>query len=244
MEKRIAFVTGGSRGIGASIVKKLCDDDVHVVFTYRESADAAHNLANEIRAGGGVAQAIRADSESAAEIREAVERAASITGTISVVVNNAGIQLSGEVFDYSERDLDRSIAINVKAAFVTIQAALRFMGKGGRIINIGSVSSDYMPSPGHSVYAMTKGAIASLTRGLVHELGPRGITINNVQPGRIDTEMLRGAIGDEAELVRNMLPVGRFGTGDEVAAMVAYLVRPEAGYITGAQIHVDGGISA
>jgi hypothetical protein len=140
------------------------------------------------------------------------------------------------------------IAINIKGLFIATQEAVRHMREGGRIINIGTISSDFMPLTDASVYAMTKGAVASLTRGLARELGPRGITINNVQPGRIDTEMLRLArmdVGDElsSDKMRGLIAVQRYGTCDEVAGLVAYLAGPEAAYVTGTGLKIDGGTS-
>jgi 3-oxoacyl-[acyl-carrier protein] reductase len=151
--------------------------------------------------------------------------------------------ISGPISDYSLDDLDEMIAVNIRGLFVATQEALRHMGEGGRIINIGSVSSDYMPIAGHAVYAMTKGAVASLTRALARELGPRGIAINNVQPGRIDTDLVRAIVGSKAEEVRKTIPVGRFGQTNEVASFVAYLASPEAAFVTGANLKIDGGVS-
>ena len=177
---------------------------------------------------------------SAAALREAVET----FGRLDILVNNAGIELSGEVADYPLDRLDRMIAVNIKSVIVAIQEALRHMVHGGRIINIGSISSEYMPLAGHAIYAMTKGAIAGLTRGLARDLGPRGITVNNVQPGRVATDLLMSALGNSADAARASIPAGRFGEPDEVAALVSFLAGDTGSFINGAHLRVDGGASA
>lgn len=240
---KVALVTGGSRGIGAAIVKRLVRDGAAVAFTYFGSAERAEALAASLTAGGGQVKAVRADSGDVAAVRSAVAETARHFGRIDILVNNAGILLLGPVDEFSVEDLDRILAVNVKGLFVATQEAVRRMGKGGRIINIGSVNSDAMPFVGGSAYAMTKGAVASLTRGLARDLGPRGITVNNIQPGPTDTDM-NPAHGTMAAGLTAMLAVQRYGKDEEVAAMVAYLAGPEASFVTGASLKIDGGFAA
>ncbi|MGI3902115.1 MAG: SDR family NAD(P)-dependent oxidoreductase [Janthinobacterium lividum] len=196
-----------------------------------------------IKGEGGRALAILADSGSENAVRRAVRETADVFGHIDILVNNAAVELSGEVSDYATGDLDMMIAVNIKGVVAAIQEALHHMGRDGRIINIGSISSDYMPASGHAIYAMTKGAIAGLTRGLVRDLGPRGITINNVQPGRVETALLRSALGPHLEAAKAAIPLQRLGRPEEVAALVAFLAGPDSSFVNGAHLRVDGGIS-
>jgi 3-oxoacyl-[acyl-carrier protein] reductase len=244
LDHKVALVTGGSRGIGAAIVERLCAEGAAVAFTYLASSGAADALAQKINQRGGKALAILADSADVSQIKSAVQSTFERYGGLDILVNNAGVEVSGTIYDYSLEDLDRSIAVNIRGLFVATQEAVRHMHLGGRVINIGSVSSDFMPIPGHAIYAMTKGAVGSLTRGLARDLGPRGITVNNVQPGRVDTELMRAALGQLAERARAGIAVERFGKVEEVAGLVAFLAGPEASYITGASLKIDGGASS
>jgi 3-oxoacyl-[acyl-carrier protein] reductase len=243
LNNKVALVTGGARGIGASIAKRLSEDGAAVAITYATSREPAETLVQGIKEHGGIALAIQADSGDVVRVKSAIAETVKAFGRLDILVNNAGIVRPGMIWDYSLDDLDEMIAVNIKGLFVATQEAVRHMTEGGRIINIGSVSSDYMPFTGQAVYAMTKGAVASLTRGLARDLGPRGITINNVQPGRIDTESLRAVLGPKAEQVRQTIALGRFGSADEVAGLVAYLVSPDGAFVTGANLKVDGGVS-
>jgi 3-oxoacyl-[acyl-carrier protein] reductase len=243
LSNKVALVTGGARGIGAAIAKRLSEDGAAIALTYSTSKEAAHALITAIKRDGGKALAIQADSAVASEVKAAVAETIKVFGRLDILVNNAAILGPGTISDYSLNDLDRMIAINIKGVFVAVQEAIRHMGEGGRIINIGSISSDYMPIAGHAVYAMTKGAVASLTRGLARDLGPRGITVNNVQPGRIETDMLHAAVGAQADKIREPIALQRFGTTKEVAGLVAYLAGPNSTFMTGANLKVDGGTS-
>lgn len=238
-----AFVTGGSRGIGAAIVRRLAADGAQVAFSYSASAEAAQQLAVDIQAAGGNAMAIKADSGDTAAVRKAIDDAAAKFGGLDILVNNAGIMMLGMVDDFSEADFDRMIAVNVRSSFFAIQQALPHMREGGRIINIGSNTVRRIGSPTASVYALTKSAIEGMTRGLAHDLGPRGITVNVVQPGPTATDMTPGS-GPSAEHLQSMIPLGRLGQSPEIASVVAFLASEAAAFVTGSSITVDGGLTS
>lgn len=240
---KVAFVQGGSRGIGAAIAKRLAQEGAAVALTYASSPDKAKEVANAIQQAGGRALAIKADSTDANAVRDAVNQAAATFGRIDILVNNAGTLALGAIDELKLEDFDRTVAINVRSVFVATQEAVRHMGDGGRIITIGSTNAERMPFAGGSIYAMSKSAIVGLTKGLARDLGPRGITVNNVQPGPVDTDM-NPATGEFADTLRGMMAIGRYGRGDEIADFVAYLAGPQAGYITGASLTIDGGFSA
>jgi len=239
---KAALVTGGSRGIGEAIVRRLASDGAAVAFTYAASDEKAKALAAEIASQGGKALAIKADSADVQAVQQAVSQTVEAFGRLDVLVNSAGILIPGMVDSYALADFDRMVAVNVRAVFVATQAAVPHMQEGGRVITIGSVTADRSGFPGSSVYSMTKGAVASLTRGLARDLGPRGITVNVVQPGPTDTDMSpQGEIG---ERVRSLIALGRMGKGSEIASLVAYLAGPDAGFVTGAALTADGGYLA
>jgi len=240
---KVALIQGGSRGIGAAIVSRLAAEGAAVAFTYVSSAAKAEELQNSITANGGKALAIKADSADADAIRHAVNATVEAFGRLDILVNNAGVLAIAPLEDFSLEDFDRTLAINVRSVFIASQEAAKHMGEGARIINIGSTNADRMPFGGGGVYAMSKSALVGLTKGLARDLGPRGITINNVQPGPVDTDM-NPAHGDFAESLIPLMAVGRYGTAAEIAGFVAYLAGPEAGYITGASLTIDGGFGA
>lgn len=243
---KAAFVTGGSRGIGAAIVRRLARDGAAVAFTYTSNGAPAKALAAEIEAAGGRALALQADSADAAVLTAAIDGAARELGRLDILVNNAGVAVMGEVGSVTLEDLDRTLAVNVRGVFVATQAAVRHMGQGGaygRVITIGSTNSDRLPWAGFSVYGMSKAAIVGLTKGLARDLGPRGITVNNVQPGPVNTDM-NPADGPMAGDMHGMMAVNRHADPAEIAGMVAYLVGPEAGMVTGASLLIDGGFAA
>jgi 3-oxoacyl-[acyl-carrier protein] reductase len=239
---KVALVTGGSRGIGAAIVNRLAHDGAAVAFTYAASADKAKSLVSGLKSRGAEALAIEADSAEPDAVKKAVAQTVSELGRLDILVNNAGILIRGTVDQFGLADFDRMIAVNVRAVFVGIQAALPHLGPGSRIITTGSVVADRSGFPGASVYSMTKGAVASMTRGLARDLGPRGITVNAIQPGPTDTDMT----GDESmrAMLRPLMALGRTGLDTEVASLVAYLAGPESSFITGAALTIDGGYLA
>lgn len=240
---KVALIQGGSRGIGAAIVKRLTAEGAAVAFTYVSSGVKSEELQNSITAAGGKALAIKADSADAEAIRNAVAATVEAFGRLDILVNNAGVLAIGPLDEFKLEDFDQTLAINVRSVFIATQAAARHMGEGGRIINIGSTNADRMPFAGGGPYAMSKAALVGLTKGLARDLGPRGITVNNVQPGPVDTDM-NPADSEFASSLMSLMAVGRYGNVDEIASFVAYLAGPEAGYITGASLTIDGGFGA
>lgn len=239
---KIALVTGGSRGIGAAIVRRLAADGASVVFTYSASGERANALISDIEASGGVALAIRADSADSNALEAAVQQTVERFGRIDILVNNAGILKLGSVDEYPLADFDQMVAVNVRAVFVAIKAAVAHMESGGRIITTGSVNADRAGFPGASIYSMTKAALAGLTRGLARDLGTRGITVNVIQPGPTETDM--NDHQKMRDMVRPMMALGRMGKDTEVASLVAYLASSESSFITGSALTIDGGYLA
>ena len=207
LENKRALVTGGSTGIGAAIVKRLAREGAHVALTYVSKPDQANGMVGAAQALGVKALAIQADSADAAAVVAAVERTVQELGGIDILVNNAGVMAIAPIDDFRLEDLDRTLAVNVRAVFVATQAAVKHMQAGGRIINTGSCNAERMPFAGGGVYAMSKAALVGLVKGLARDLGPRGITINNVQPGPVDTEM-NPATGDFREGIGTVYSVG------------------------------------
>jgi len=243
LEGKIALVTGGSRGIGAAIAKRLATDGASVAITYAKDAGAASAVVNAIELDGGKAVAIQADAADVEAVRGAVEKAVAALGKLDVLVNNAGTAIPKRFEETTLEELDRVIDINVRGVFVTTQAALKHMNDGGRIIMVGSCVGERMMTPGLVSYSATKGAVKMFTQGLSREVGSRGITVNNVQPGPIDTD-LNPAAGDWAAPQKAATALDRYGRVDEVAALVAFVAGPESSYITGANLTVDGGTNA
>ncbi|MBI3828875.1 MAG: SDR family NAD(P)-dependent oxidoreductase, partial [Planctomycetes bacterium] len=189
LKNKRALVTGGSRGIGAAIVKRLAREGADVAFTYVSKPEKAHETAKAAQAFGVKAVAIQADSADARAVVGAVERSVKELGGLDILVNSAGVAAMAPIDEFRLEDFDRTLAINVRSAFVAVQAAVKHMKTGGRIVTIGSCNAERMPFAGGAVYAMSKSALVGLVKGLARDLGPRGITVNNVQPGPVDTDM-------------------------------------------------------
>ena len=240
---KIAFVTGASRGIGAAIARHLAAKGADVAITYVSSPDAAQAVVEALRGTGRRAHAYAADAADPAQVRAAVDQAARDLGGLDILVNNAGIFIAGQFDTLPHADFQRTMDVNVGAVFAATQAALPHLKEGGRIINIGSCLAGRTGEAGLTVYAASKAALVGLTKGAARDLGPRGITVNVVHPGPIDTDMNPAHREGAAESAA-MLALQRYGHVDDIAGMVAYLASPAAGYVTGAEISVDGGFSA
>ena len=243
LEGKIALITGGSRGIGAAIAKRLAADGANVAITYTKGADAAVSVVKGIERAGGRAIAIRADSADADATKAAVEQTVAAFGQLDVLVNNAGTAIPKSFEETTLEELDRLIDVNIHGTLVATQAALKHMKSGARIIMIGSSVGERVMVPGLVPYSATKGAVKMFTQGLAREVGSRGITVNNVQPGPIDTD-LNPAAGEWAVPQKAATALDRYGHVEEVAALVAFVAGPEASYITGANLTVDGGTNA
>jgi 3-oxoacyl-[acyl-carrier protein] reductase len=240
---KVALVTGGSRSIGAAIAKRLAADGASVAITYSASPEKAKGVVAAIEAAGGRALSIAADAGEPDAVRAAVAQTIEAFGPIDILVNNAGIALGGPIEEIAFADYQRMIAVNVTGVFVATQEAVRKMKPGGRVIQIGSSMARYAAFPTASLYTLTKGAIAGFNRSLARDLGPRGITVNIVHPGPTDTDMNPDG-GPISKIVGPGIAIGRYGKAEEIASAVAYLAGPEAGFITGAELIADGGLTA
>ncbi|AYC32044.1 3-oxoacyl-ACP reductase FabG [Pseudomonas cavernae] len=243
MQGKVALVTGASRSIGAAIAKRLAADGASGAITYHASKDKADAVVGAIVAAGGQALAIQADAGNPEAVRAAVSQIAATFGKLDILVNNAGISVLGAPEEIAFADFQRILAVNVTGVFVATQEALRHMGQGGRIIQIGSSMVQYAAFATASAYTLSKGAVAGFTRGLVRDLGPRGITVNTAHPGPTDSDM-NPADGPVADFVKPSIAVGRYGSGEGIAAAVAYLASPQAAFVSGAELLVDGGFTA
>ena len=238
-----AFVTGGSRGIGAAIVRRLAAEGADIAFTYARSGEKAGEVASAVEAEGRRAMAIQADNRDPDSVRAAVEKAAKTFGGLDILVNSAGIYEEALIEKLTLEDFDRTLDVNLRAAFVASRAAVDHMPDGGRIVAIGSNLAVRVPFPGISLYAMSKSALIGLTKGLARDLGSRGITANVVHPGSTDTDM-NPATGEGADVQRSIMAIPRFGDPAEVAGLVAWLAGPQARGVTGAEFTIDGGANA
>lgn len=242
LNKKVALVTGGSRGIGAAIAKRLAADGAAIAFTYAGNKAAADEVMAEIKAAGGVARAFQANASDPAAAAQSVHSTIEAFGGLDILVHNAGIGIFTPIEEDSFQNFRQQFAVNVDGVFAATRAAVDVMRDGGRIIVIGSVNAHSMPTPGGAVYGATKAAVAGLVRGWARDLGPRGILVNAVQPGPIDTD-LNPAAGDYAAVLTPLTALKRYGRAEEVAAVTAFLASGESSYITGTTIDVDGGFS-
>jgi 3-oxoacyl-[acyl-carrier protein] reductase len=243
LANKVALITGGSRGIGAAIAKRLAAEGASVAITYAKDAGAASDVVKAIEADGGKAVAIQAEAADAEAVKGAVGKAVATLGKLDVLVNNAGVAIPKKFEETTLEEIDRMIDINLRGTMVVTQAALKHFNDGGRIIMVGSCVGERVLTPGLVAYSATKGAVKMFTQGLSREVGNRGITVNNVQPGPIDTD-LNPASGDWATPQKAVTALDRYGSVDEVAALVAFVAGPESSYITGANLTVDGGTNA
>lgn len=241
-EDRVALVTGGGRGIGAAVALRLAQAGADVAITFQRDRQSAEDVVENIEKMGRRAVAVQADSADPVAVTAAVDRVAGEFGRLDVLVNNAGAFLLGPLEQLTLEEFEQTIAVNVRAPFVAIQAAVRHMTAGGRIVNIGSNMAERAVFPGFSLYAMSKTALIGLTKSLGRELGPRAITVNLVNPGATDTD-LNPADGPNAGTINGFTALGRYAAPAEVAAAVAFLAGPEADYLTGATVNVDGGFT-
>jgi 3-oxoacyl-[acyl-carrier protein] reductase len=242
---KVALVTGGSRGIGAAIVRRLARDGANVAFSYAASQETAKRLVAEVEALGTRALAVQADQAVTTEVMALAQKTHAHFGRLDILVNSAGVFVTGSVED-PDADLaafDRQLDINVKGVATAVRAAVQLMTDGGRIVSIGTTGAVHIPFAGAADYVATKAAVAAYTRGWARDLGARGITVNVVQPGAIDTDM-NPADGPFAETLKGLAALGRYGRPEDIAAAVAFLASPDANYITGATLNVDGGQSA
>ena len=245
LSNRVALVTGGSRGIGAATAKRLASDGATVAISYNSSPDAAEAVVSEIREAGGTAEAFRADAASAAANAELVDAVIERFGGLDVLVNNAGVYQTAPVHETTDEAYDANLDVNLRGSFATIRTAAPHLRDGGRIVNVGSVVAKN-GFPGNAIYGAAKAGATVLAKAVAKELGGRGITVNTVHPGPIDTDMNPSDPDQNpmAETLASMTALGRYGTADEIASTIAFLVSDEAAYITGAEITVDGGMTA
>lgn len=241
LENKTALVTGGSRGIGAAIAERLAAEGADVAFTYNgSSAEQVGAVTGSIEKHGRKALAIKADSADPVAVQQAVDQAAATLGRLDILVSNAAIAIYKPITDFTIADFDKVMAVNVRSVFAGIQAALRYMTAGSRIITIGSCNAERVPLPNGSLYAMSKSALVGLTKGIARDLGTKGITVNLVQPGPVDTDM-NPANSPRADILRGIMAIPHYGNGSDIAGMVAYLASSESGFITGAALTIDGG---
>src|SRR5580700_9935677 len=240
LQGKRALVTGASRGIGAAIAKTLAAEGADVAITYEKSADLANEVVKAIRDHGRKGVAIQADSADVSAVQASIEKTVRELGGLDILVNNAGILRVGGLKDNSLEDIDALLDVNVRSPIVASKAALAHLGKGGRIITIGSYFADRVPAPVLTVYSATKSALVAFTKGLARELGPSEITVNLVQPGSIDTDM-NPAHGPFGDTLRQLTASGRYGGVEDIANFDAFLASAKAQYITGSALTVDGG---
>jgi 3-oxoacyl-[acyl-carrier protein] reductase len=242
---KVALVTGGSRGIGEATALRLADDGADVAITYVSSGERARNVVSRIEERGARAEAFASDQADPEQAAHLVGEVMAAFGRLDILVNNAAIFVTGPI-DAKETDqeaMGRQYAVNVAGVVAVTRAAAEVMGEGGRIVSVGSTSADRTPFPGLGDYSATKAAITAYTRAWARDLGPRGITVNAVQTSSIGTDM-NPDVGQFADVQRSMNALGRFGRPEEMGAAIAFLAGPDASFVTGATLNVDGGFNA
>ncbi|MBO9202205.1 MULTISPECIES: SDR family NAD(P)-dependent oxidoreductase [Niastella] len=242
LTNKVVFITGGSRGIGAGIAKRMAAAGADVVITYVQAADQANQVVDAIKKVGQQALAIAVDNASPNAINEAVEKAVAAFGRIDILVNNAGIYIAKPLAEYTLADFDSTMSVNVRAVFMASQKAAQYMQPGGRIINIGSNMAERVAFPTGTLYSMSKSALIGLTKGLARDLGGKGITVNMIQPGPVDTDM-NPANGAFADVVRSAMAIPAYGKPEDIGELAVYLASEESRFMTGASLTIDGGFS-
>ena len=240
---KVALITGGSRGIGAEIARRFAEQGANIVISYASSPEAAKEVVSSARKSGAEAEAIQADSGNSGQVESLVQQTVKRFGRLDILVNNAGIFAGGSLEDSSDEDFQTTIDINVRAVFVAAREAAKSMTEGGRIINIGSIFGERVPMPGIGLYSMSKFAVAGFTRAWARDLGAKGITVNCIQPGPINTDM-NPEDGDLSEILTPGTALGRYGRPREIADTAVFLASSESSYVTGTVIDVDGGFEA
>lgn len=242
LKNKVVFITGGSRGIGAGIAKRMAAEGADVVITYVHAAGLAQQVTDEIKKAGQQALAIQVDNASPVAITAGIEKAIATFGRIDILVNNAGVYNAKPLAEYTLEDFDNTMAVNVRAVFLASQKAAAYMQPGSRIITIGSNMAERVAYPTGTLYSMSKTALTGLTKGLARDLGPQGITVNMIQPGPIDTDM-NPADAPHADMLRNAMAVPQYGTPEDIAELAVYLAAGESRFMTGAALTIDGGFS-
>jgi glucose 1-dehydrogenase len=246
LEGKVALVTGSSQGIGQAIAVRLAQEGAHIIVNYRSHPEGAEATKAKIEATGHKAHLVQADLGNISDIRRMVAEGIQQFGKIDILVNNAGVEKHADFWDVTEEDYDSVINVNLKGVFFATQAVVQHLKEkksAGKIINISSVHEE-LPFPHFTSYCASKGGVKMLMRNLAVELGPLGITINNVAPGAIETPINKDLLNDSEKLnaVLKNIPLGRLGKSEDVAALVAFLASPDADYITGSTFYVDGGL--
>ncbi|OQP49825.1 oxidoreductase [Niastella yeongjuensis] len=239
---KVVFITGGSRGMGAGIAKRMAAEGANVVITYVHAADLANQVVAAINKSGQQALAIQADNASPTAINDAIEKTVATFGGIDILVNNAGMYVGKPLAEYTLADFDKTMSVNVRAVFLASQKAAQYMKAGGRIITIGSNMAERVTFPTGTLYAMSKSALIGLTKGMARDLGSQGITVNLIQPGATDTDM-NPANTALADVLRSAMAIPKYGEPEDIAELVAYLASEESRFMTGASLTIDGGFN-
>jgi 3-oxoacyl-[acyl-carrier protein] reductase len=242
-KKRTVFVTGGAKGIGAAIVRDVANAGNNVIFTYSSSEEQAKKFVAELEKERKNVTAVKMNVADAEQTRSVIESVGKQYGTIDILVNNAGVFMGKPFSELSLANFDRIMDVNFKGAFLTALYAQAYLPAGGRIITIGSVVADNAIAKENTLYSASKSALQGLTRGLARDLGDRGITVNLVQPGAVDTEM-NPADAPFADFIRGRMAIPKYGQPEDIAALVTFLASEEAKYITGSILNIDGGFTA